>query len=91
MPSFEPADHRVIITFPYHVLIIPNFIALKFVERLLILNQWISKIAKFKCIVVISTIFLDAYEIRIWKHENLRLIRFDCFELKWDIYSFVVD
>jgi hypothetical protein len=91
MPSFEPADHGVIVTLSNHVLIIPNLVTLEFIKWLLILNQWVSEIAKFECIIIVSTILLDADEICIRKHEDLRLVRLNGLKLKWDINCFVVD
>lgn len=44
MPSFEPADHRVIICLSNHILISPNLITFEFSEWLLIFSEGVPKI-----------------------------------------------
>lgn len=82
MPSFEPADHGVIICLSDHVLIGPDLITLEFFERLLVLGEGISEIRELKTIIIVPTVFLNANQLSFRENEDLALISFRGFEIE---------
>lgn len=75
----------MIISFSYHVLVCPDFIIIVLMNRFLVLGKGVTEITELKCIVIVSPIFLNAYELSLWEYEYLWLISFWIFEIKIDI------